>query len=87
MLDPNVIANKIAEALPGAEIEVVDTRGTGDHFQARVVWEGFAGKTMVEQHQLVYAPLREQLDSGVLHALALQTFTPQQWSERQGSKE
>lgn len=85
MLDPNVIANKIAEALPGAEIEVVDTRGTGDHFQARVVWDGFTGKTMVEQHQMVYAPLRQKLDSGALHALALQTFTPEQWSKRQGT--
>lgn len=73
MLDPNEIARKIAEALPGAQVEVVDTRGSGDHFEARVVWAGFEGKTMVQQHQLVYAPLREELASGSLHALALKT--------------
>lgn len=65
---------------------MVDTRGTGDHFQARVVWAGFEGKSMVQQHQLVYAPLKEELGSGALHALALRTFTPEEWG-RVGAKE
>lgn len=86
MLAPNDIETAIAEALPGADIEVVDTRGTGDHFQVRVVYEGFEGKTMVEQHQMVYAPLRSLLDSGALHALALRTFTPSQWKAQTGAE-
>lgn len=86
MLATKDIEKAIAEALPGAEVEVVDTRGTGDHFQARVVYEGFEGKTMVEQHQMVYGPLRALLDSGELHALALRTFTPQQWKAQTGAE-
>jgi len=86
MLDPRDIERRIAAALPGAEVEVVDTTGTGDHFSARVVSPAFEGKTMVEQHQMVYAPLRDQIASGALHALALKTYTPEQWARVGGSK-
>jgi len=85
MLNPREIEAKIAAALPGAHVEVVDTTGTGDHFQARVVSEAFAGKTLVEQHQMVYAPLQAEIGAGTLHALALSTYTPEQW-ERMGGK-
>jgi acid stress-induced BolA-like protein IbaG/YrbA len=80
MLDPRDIERQIVAALPGAEVEVIDTTGTGDHFQARVVSETFVGKTMVEQHQMIYAPLKAQISSGALHALALKTYTPEQWA-------
>ena len=39
----------------------------------------FEGKGMVDQHAAVYAPLRDLLDSGELHALALRTYSPAQW--------
>jgi acid stress-induced BolA-like protein IbaG/YrbA len=79
VLDPKEIRRRIAESLPGCEVEVRDMTGTGDHFEAFVVSESFAGKAMVEQHQLVYRPLQDLLSSGALHALALKTFTPEQW--------
>ena len=40
-----------------------------------------AGKPMVQQHQLVYAPLQQWLKSGELHALALKTYSPEQWKK------
>lgn len=49
--------------------------GDGDHFAATVVSEAFRGKTRVQQHQLVYEALRGNV-GGALHALALQTKTP-----------
>ena len=36
---------------------------------------------MVEQHSAVYAPLQDLLDSGALHALALRTYSPEQWKK------
>jgi acid stress-induced BolA-like protein IbaG/YrbA len=75
------IKARIEAALPGAEVEVRDTTGTGDHFEARVVAAAFAGRSMVQQHQLVYAPLQDVLATGELHALALKTFTPEQWAK------
>lgn len=84
MLDPNHLQRRIAEALPGSTVEVVDYTGTGDHFRATVISEAFTGKTLVEQHQMVYEPLRAELGTGALHALALSTWTPEQWSKRAG---
>ncbi len=84
MLDPEDIAKRITSALPGAEVEVRDLTGTGDHFEARVVAAAFEGLAMLDQHQAVYAPLRDVLDSGALHALALKTYTPEQWKRHQG---
>jgi len=79
MLDPEKVKQRIASALPDAEVEVKDLTGTGDHFEARVVSAAFDGQTMVDQHKLVYAPLQDWLKSGELHALALRTFSPSQW--------
>jgi acid stress-induced BolA-like protein IbaG/YrbA len=81
MLDADFVRARILEALPGSEVEVRDTTGTGDHFEARVVSPAFAGKPMVQQHQLVYAPLQQWLKSGELHALALKTYSPEQWQK------
>jgi len=83
MLDAKDIAQRIAAALPGAAVEVRDLTGTGDHFEARVVSATFEGMAMLDQHQAVYAPLKDVLDSGALHALALKTYTPEQWKRLQ----
>ncbi len=85
MLDPKMLAQRLTQALPGADVEIRDTTGTGDHFEARVVSPAFAGKSLVEQHQLVYAPLQDLLKTGELHALALKTYSPEQW-QRLGPK-
>jgi len=79
VLDPNEIRRRIAESLPGSEVQVRDMTGTGDHFEASVVSAAFSGKPMIEQHQLVYRPLQDLLRTGELHALALKTYTPEQW--------
>ena len=81
MLSPDFIRERILSALPGSEVEVRDTTGTNDHFEARVVSPAFTGKSMVQQHQLVYAPLQEWLKTGELHALALKTYSPEQWQK------
>ncbi|MBX5481587.1 MAG: BolA/IbaG family iron-sulfur metabolism protein [Myxococcaceae bacterium] len=81
MLNPETLIARIRSAMPEAQVEVVDTTGTGDHFEARIVSTRFEGKSMVEQHQLVYAPLKDLLATGELHALALRTYTPAQWEK------
>ncbi len=80
MLTPEWIRERVLSALPGAVVEVIDTTGTNDHFEARVVSEQFKGLPMVRAHQLVYAPLKDVLATGELHALALKTYTPEQWA-------
>jgi stress-induced morphogen len=75
MIDPNEVQRLILEALPGAEVEVLDPMRDGDHLQATVVSEKFAGMPLVKQHKLVMDALREPL-KGQLHALQLKTKTP-----------
>lgn len=73
MLDPEELRRRIVGAIPDAEVTIKDTTGTGDHFEAQVVSATFAGMPLVKQHQLVYAPLKDLLATGELHALALKT--------------
>jgi stress-induced morphogen len=68
------IRAKIETGLPGSRAQVRDTTGTGDHFEAIVVAEQFAGKSMVEQHRMVYSVLGSAM-AGPIHALALRTTT------------
>jgi stress-induced morphogen len=74
-MTPQEIKTKIESGLPGCHVEVRDTTGTGDHFEAVVVADQFAGKNMVEQHRMIYAILGSAM-SGPIHALALRTSAP-----------
>ena len=74
-MDVQEIEQLILEALPDAQIHIDDLRGDGDHYAARVVSAAFAGKSRVEQHQMVYRALRGRMGDQ-LHALALQTSVP-----------
>ena len=63
---------KIEQALPGSRVNVRDTTGGGDHFEAVIVAAQFSGKSTVEQHRMVYAILGAAM-AGPIHALALRT--------------
>lgn len=71
------IERLIKEALPDARVLIEDLRGDGDHYAALVTSATFAGKSRVQQHQMVYGALRGRMGSE-LHALALQTALPGQ---------
>jgi len=68
----------IEAGIPSAQ---ADVQGDGDHFEATVVSAAFEGKSKVQQHQMVYGSLGE-LMQGAVHALALRTFTPEQWAQQ-----
>ncbi len=80
MMNPEQIEEKILQSLPGAEVAVQDMTGGRDHFQVLVISSQFAGKTMVEQHQMVYQALGDAMREAI-HALALKTYTPEQWKK------
>jgi acid stress-induced BolA-like protein IbaG/YrbA len=78
MVSLQQVESMIKNKLPDAEVIVRDLRG-GDHLEAVVVSNQFAGQTRVKQHQLVYDALKEAMVSEAIHALALKTYTPEQW--------
>ncbi len=62
----------IKEALPDAQVELVDLAGDGDHYKAVITSPSFAGMSRIAQHQKVYGALQGKM-GGELHALALET--------------
>ena len=75
-MDPNEIASLIEAGLPGSQVEV-RTDGQG-HYEALVISPDFDGQRSVRRHQLVYETLGDRV-GGEIHALALKTFTPEEW--------
>lgn len=54
------------------------TPGTGEsHFEVKIVSAKFEGLSRVARQRLVYSLVREELN-GPVHALALETKTPQE---------
>jgi acid stress-induced BolA-like protein IbaG/YrbA len=75
-MNPADIAALIEQGLPDARAEVV-TDGMG-HYEAVVICPQFEGKRSVPRHQMVYATLGT-LVGNEIHALAVKTYTPEEW--------
>ena len=68
------LRTRLAEAFPNAEqLEVVDRTGGGDHFHVTVRSADFNGRSLVDQHRLVYAALADPLADGTIHELRITT--------------
>ena len=78
MVTPDSIRQSLDAGLPCEHVEVT---GDGQHFEAIIVSSAFAGLSRVRQHQLVYAALGDRMRVEI-HALSMQTLTPEQWAER-----
>ena len=77
MVEMEEIRRRVLSALPGADVSIRDMVGDGDHLEMVVVSPVFEGRTTLERHRMVYAPLKDVL-GGALHALALKTIPPQE---------
>ncbi len=84
------IEHKLQQALAPVHLEVVDEthkhsvpKDAESHYQVVAVSAQFTGKTLLQRHRLINATLAEELANGI-HALALHTMTPEEWSENNG---
>jgi len=68
------VRRRIEAAIPGAKVQVGTFSGH-DHFEAVVEAAQFEGKTLIEQHRMVYAAV-DGLLGEAMHALALKTCVP-----------
>ena len=82
------IQSKIAAALKTSVLEVENEShmhsvpaNSETHFRIVLVSEDFDGKNLLARHRLVNKLLKDELDNGV-HALAMHTFTPQEWQAK-----
>jgi BolA protein len=85
------IEAKVRAALDPLHLEIFDESGnhavpTGSesHFRVRVVSRAFDGQRLVERHRAVNRLLQAELARSI-HALALETLTPEEWVARGGA--
>lgn len=79
-LDPEELKRIIESRIPDARARVTDLTGTRDHYRVDVVSAAFAGKSLVQQHQMVYRAVGRHMTEAV-HALQIRTSTPEESSE------
>jgi acid stress-induced BolA-like protein IbaG/YrbA len=78
MINPNQVETMIKAQIPDAHVQVASP--DGEHYEVTVVSAAFEGKGLVQQHQLVFRAVQQELLSGDIHAMALKTYTPQSWA-------
>jgi len=74
VVTPEQIKEWIEAGLSDSQASV---EGDGHHFEAIIVCPQFEGKTMVQQHQLVYQALGDRMKAEI-HALSMSTLTPEE---------
>ena len=74
---PEAIHSYIAAGLECTHLQV---EGDGQHFQAVIVSPAFAGKRLIQRHQLVYAALGDRMREEI-HALSMKTLTPEEFQK------
>jgi BolA protein len=86
----DIIQTKIRDSLAPVHLEVVNEShmhsvppNSETHFKLIVVSDAFAGTPLVQRHRRVNELLQSELNAGV-HALALQTLTPEEWEKKGG---
>ncbi len=79
------IEDKLTVALAPSYLSVVNEShmhavppNSETHFKLVIATSVFEGKRAVQRHQMVYGLLADEL-TGEVHALALHTFTPEEW--------
>lgn len=84
------IQTKVNSELSPTHLEVIDEShmhsvpdGAESHFKLVVVSERFEKERLVGRHRMINRLLADELASG-LHALALHTWTPDEWFDKGG---
>lgn len=82
------ITHKIQQSLQPEYLEVTNEShmhnvppGSESHFKVVVVTDAFTGKMLVARHRILNQLLADEL-AGPIHALALHTMTPAEWSDK-----
>ena len=84
----STIETKIKQSLAPVHLEVLNESsqhnvpaGSESHFKVTVVSDEFDGKMLVARHRIINKLLADEL-AGAIHALAMHTFTPAEWTEK-----
>lgn len=78
-MQSNEVKTFLEKELPDATVIV---NGAGCDFQVTVISGVFEEMSAVKRQQTVYAHLGPFITDGSIHAVSMQTFTPQEWAEK-----
>ncbi len=73
------VIQRLKEAFPDARMKLTDTTGSDDHWELKIASDTFIGLTRVKQHQAVYKPLSDLIESNRVHALKISTCILADW--------
>jgi len=86
----STIEDKISAALQPEYLEVANEShmhnvppDSESHFKVTVVTTEFDGKMLVARYRILNQLLKDELE-GPVHALSLNTLTPEEWQEKNG---
>ena len=74
------VKHRIESGLTGAQVQVLDTKSTGDSFSVVVISDEFEGKSLVKWNQIVYTTESDVLTKE-LQALQLKTYSCKEWKQ------
>jgi len=78
-MELDAVKKMIEQGFSTAEVEVT---GDGCSLEAVVVSPDFSGKSRIQQHRMVMDTVKELLAGGELHALSINTYTPEAWAKQ-----
>jgi len=76
------IVSRMKQAFPDVRLRLNDATGSGDHWELEIATDAFKGMSRVKQHQAVYKPLRDLIDSNQVHALKITSCILDKWQEQ-----
>lgn len=84
------IESKLNAAFLPQHLEIINEsqrhamRATDSHFHITLVSTAFEGQSLIKRHRAVNQVLADEL-AGSVHALTLNTLTPDEWTAKGGS--
>ena len=87
------IESKLRDKFNPSHLEVLNESsnhnvppGSESHFKVTIVSESFSNHALIQRHRSVNECLKDELQNKI-HALAIQTFSPDEWGKKAGSLE
>ncbi len=84
------IEDRLRQTLSPVHMELMDASaahaghaqaGGAGHFYLTIVSAAFAGKNLIQRHQMVYQALADLMQSEI-HALSIRAYTPDEYSTK-----
>ncbi len=77
-MEEKEVQELLEKDFPDSQIAIVDTRGSGDHFEIMVVSDDFDGVSLIDRHRMIHSALGDNLGAAI-HAVEIKAYTTRQW--------